>query len=90
MPEDDADASKRVDRRIREIRKGQELNLGQLALLTGISAPVLSLVETGKRAPRLSTLARIASVLRIPLMELLDQALMEAHFGVKERIGDGG
>ncbi|UYP67831.1 helix-turn-helix transcriptional regulator [Thalassobacter stenotrophicus] len=39
---------------------------GQLARLTGISAPALSLIETGKRDPRLTTLKRIADALRAP------------------------
>ena len=38
-------------RRIREARTEQALSLEQLARLTGISAPALSLIETGKRRP---------------------------------------
>ena len=41
-------------RRIREARTEQALSLEQLARLTGISAPALSLIETGKRDPRLT------------------------------------
>lgn len=52
-------------RRIREARAGQGLSLELVARLTGISAPALSLIETGKRDPRLTTLARIAAALRI-------------------------
>jgi HTH-type transcriptional regulator, competence development regulator len=58
-------------RRIREIRTGQNLSLEQLARLTGISAPALSLIETGKRDPRLTTLIRIADALRAPLATLI-------------------
>ncbi|NHQ74969.1 helix-turn-helix transcriptional regulator [Roseovarius gahaiensis] len=58
-------------RRIREMRAGQGLSLEQLARLTGISAPALSLIETGKRDPRLTTLARIADALRVPLAVLI-------------------
>jgi len=60
-----------VGHRIRCIRAGQGLNLEQLARLTGISAPALSLIETGKRDPRLTTLARIADALRVPLATLI-------------------
>lgn len=56
-----------VGHRIREIRAAQGLNLEQMARLTGISAPALSLIETGKRDPRLTTLKRIADALRVPL-----------------------
>lgn len=61
--------------RIRAIRSEQSLNLDQLARLTGISAPALSLIETGKRDARLTTLAKIAAALRVPLSTLLDDAL---------------
>jgi transcriptional regulator with XRE-family HTH domain len=57
--------------RIREARAAQGLSLEQLARLTGISAPALSLIETGKRDPRLTTLKRIADALRLPLAKLI-------------------
>ena len=43
----------------------------QLARLTGISGPALSLIETGKRDPRLTTLKRIADALRAPLATII-------------------
>jgi transcriptional regulator with XRE-family HTH domain len=58
-------------RRIRANRAGQGLSLEQLARLTGISAPALSLIETGRRDPRLTTLTRIADALRVPLAALI-------------------
>ena len=61
-----------VGRRIRAIRAEQSLNLDQLARLTGISAPALSLIETGKRDARLTTVAKIAAALRVSLSTLLD------------------
>ncbi|MET4102684.1 transcriptional regulator with XRE-family HTH domain [Roseovarius sp. MBR-78] len=57
--------------RIRETRAAQGLSLDQLARLTGISAPALSLIETGKRDPRLTTLKRIADALRVPPATLI-------------------
>ena len=60
-----------VGHRIRETRAAQSLNLEQLARLTGISAPALSLIETGKRDPRLTTLKRIADALRAPIPAFL-------------------
>lgn len=70
---DDAEKTLLADagRRIREARAGQGLSLEQLARLTGISAPALSLIETGKRDPRLTTLKRIADALRAPLATLV-------------------
>ena len=60
-----------VGLRIRETRAGQGLSLEQLARLTGISAPALSLIETGKRDPRLTTLKRIADALRAPFATII-------------------
>lgn len=61
-----------VGSRIRIHRTGQGLTLNDLALLTGISAPALSLIETGKRDPRLTTLARIAEAIRTPIASLFE------------------
>lgn len=75
MPDHNAQQDKLlgdIGRRIRETRGAQGLCLDQLARLTGISAPALSLIETAKRDARVSTLARIARALRIPLCALLD------------------
>ena len=70
---DDAENKLLADagRRIRETRAGQGLSLDQLARLTGISGPALSLIETGKRDPRLTTLKRIADALRVSLAALI-------------------
>lgn len=65
-------------RRIREARAGQGLSLEQLARLTGISAPALSLIETGKRDPRLTTLKRISDALRVPVTLLLAEGASTA------------
>lgn len=71
------DAEKRLladaGHRIREARAAQGLSLEQLARLTGISAPALSLIETGKRDPRLTTLSRIADALRLPIGKLVTE-----------------
>ena len=61
-------------KRIRGTRGAQGLSLEQLARLTGISAPALSLIETGKRDPRLTTLKRIADALRQPLTAFIGDA----------------
>ena len=63
-----------VGYRIRETRAGQGLSLEQLARLTGISAPALSLIENGKRDPRLTTLKRIADALRAPLTAFIAES----------------
>lgn len=60
--------------RIRALRAGHGLNLHDLALLCGISASALSLIETGKRDLRVSSLYRIAAALRVKPGRLLDEA----------------
>ena len=62
--------------RIRKIREDRGLNLHELARLSGISASALSLIETGKRDLRVSSLYRIADALRVLSGTLLeDQSL---------------
>ncbi len=70
-----------VGRRIRAARKEQGLKLQQLALLTGISAPALSRIETGKRDARITTLDRVARALRVSPASLLEEKAADAHSG---------
>ena len=60
-----------VGSRIREARRGKGLTLRWLAQSLGISASLLSQVETGKSQPSVSTLYAIANALDLSL-ELLD------------------
>ena len=69
--EPDAQLLTEVGQRIRARRLAEGLTLDQLARLSGINRPALSLIETGKRDVRLTTLARIAAALRLPLEALL-------------------
>lgn len=61
-----------VGGRIRELREARGLNLHELARLCGISASALSLIETGKRDLRVTSLCRIAGALRVAAGDLLD------------------
>lgn len=58
--------------RIRKTREARGLSLHELARLSGISAPALSLIETGKRDLRVTSLYRIAGALRIPAGDLVE------------------
>ncbi len=58
--------------RIRKAREDHGLNLHELARLSGISAPALSLIENGKRDLRVTSLCRIAAALRVAAGDLLD------------------
>lgn len=73
--EQDTELLAQVGQRLRQARDARGLNLHELARLCGISAPALSLIETGKRDPRLTTLSKIAATLRISLGRIVtDQA----------------
>ncbi|HLP23523.1 MAG TPA: helix-turn-helix domain-containing protein [Microbacteriaceae bacterium] len=60
-----------VGQRIRHFRTAAGLTLDGLAAQVGAAPSVLSLIENGKREPKLSTLSDIAGALRVPLTELL-------------------
>lgn len=66
--------------RIRVLRESRGLNLHELARLTGISASALSLIETGKRDLRVTSLHRIAAALRVSAGDLLDGEAKAAVF----------
>ncbi len=75
-----------VGRRLRSARDARGLKLHELARLSGVSAPALSLIETGKRDPRLTTLHKIAAALRLPLRGLLENAAAPSR---KDSAADG-
>lgn len=62
----------RVGSRIRKAREDRGLTLHELARLSGISASALSLIETGKRDLRVTSLCRIADALRIAAGDLVE------------------
>ncbi|MCY4032157.1 MAG: helix-turn-helix transcriptional regulator [Hyphomicrobiales bacterium] len=66
-----------IGSRIRKARKENGLNLHELALLSGISAPALSLIETGRRDLRITTLCQIATALRVAVGDLLEDRTKE-------------
>lgn len=63
-----------IGRRVRHARQTQGRTLDDVAGMAGISASALSLIENGKREPRLSVLTALATVLGTGLAELLDVA----------------
>lgn len=60
-----------LGQRIRHVRTERALTLEQLADATGVSTSQLSLIETGRREPRLTLLQRIAGALGVELTVLL-------------------
>ncbi|HET8896085.1 MAG TPA: helix-turn-helix domain-containing protein [Protaetiibacter sp.] len=63
-----------LGQRMRYFRTRSGHTLGELGGAVGVSASQLSLMENGKREPRLSLLSTIADRLGIPVSELLDEA----------------
>jgi XRE family transcriptional regulator, regulator of sulfur utilization len=57
--------------RIRALREGMDLSLRELAVRSGVSAPMLSQVERGETSPTLQVAARIAAGLDLRLSQLL-------------------
>jgi len=63
-----------VGRRVRHVRQEAGRTLGDVAAAIGISTSALSLIENGKREPRLSVISALAQELDTPLTELLSTA----------------
>ncbi|MFT4123524.1 MAG: helix-turn-helix domain-containing protein [Microbacteriaceae bacterium] len=62
-----------IGQRIRHFRTARSMTLDQLGTEVGIAGSQLSLIENGKREPRLSLLTGIAGALQVQLAELLDE-----------------
>jgi transcriptional regulator with XRE-family HTH domain/predicted transcriptional regulator len=60
--------------RIRHFRSSAGMTLDQLGLAVGIAGSQLSLIENGRREPRLSLIGTIAEALGVPVADLLDDA----------------
>ena len=57
--------------RVKALREAMDLSLRDLALRSGVSAPMLSQVERGETSPTLQVAARIAGGLELRLSQLL-------------------
>jgi XRE family transcriptional regulator, regulator of sulfur utilization len=57
--------------RVRALREAMDLSLRDLALRSGVSAPMLSQVERGETSPTLQIATRIAAGLELRLSQLL-------------------
>ncbi|WP_104167074.1 helix-turn-helix domain-containing protein [Arthrobacter sp. SX1312] len=60
-----------LGRRVRHLRKAKDLTLDDLGAAVGTVASQLSLVENGKREPKLGMLQRLAAALGVTIDELL-------------------
>jgi XRE family transcriptional regulator, regulator of sulfur utilization len=57
--------------RVKALREAMDLSLRELAVRSGVSAPMLSQVERGETSPTLQVAARIAAGLELRLSQLL-------------------
>ena len=57
--------------RLRHARRAKGLTLAELGEKVGRTPSVLSLIENGKREPRLSLVEQLAAALGVPVTELL-------------------
>src|ERR1700752_4033861 len=73
--------------RVRALREAMDLSMRELAVRSGVSAPMLSQVERGETSPTLQVAARIASGLELRLSQLL--RLAEGGSGSIGRPGGG-
>jgi transcriptional regulator with XRE-family HTH domain len=57
--------------RLRHLRRARDLTLAELGERVGRTPSVLSLIENGRREPRLSLVEQLAAALSVPVTELL-------------------
>jgi XRE family transcriptional regulator, fatty acid utilization regulator len=60
-----------LGQRLRHLRRARGLTLAQLATKVGGASSALSMIENGRREPRLSLLQAVAAALDVSLGELL-------------------
>lgn len=62
--------------RVKEIRKSKGMRQKELAEKSSLSQSFLSQVEKGGRRPSLRTLEKLASVLGVTVVELIDKSVV--------------
>jgi transcriptional regulator with XRE-family HTH domain len=81
-----------IGARVKALRESESLSLRELALRSGVSAPMLSQVERGETSPTLTVAARIAAGLELRLSQLLrldeDGAVTIVRAGERSRGGN--
>ncbi|HML28970.1 MAG TPA: helix-turn-helix transcriptional regulator, partial [Hyphomicrobium sp.] len=60
-----------VGENLRQLRRKQGLSLEQLAAVSGVSRAMLGQIETGKSAPTINLLGRIAEALKVSVSGLI-------------------
>ena len=68
-----------VGRRLRELRNARGFSLRVLAGHSGLNVNTLSLIETGKSSPSVSTLQHLATALHVPITAFFAKDPVEKH-----------
>ncbi|GGA61848.1 cupin [Pseudoclavibacter endophyticus] len=80
-----------IGAKLRSVRTGQGLSLGQLAESTGLSKGFLSRVERDETSPSVSTLVQLCQVLSLPVGALFaEPEIQRVTFADAPRINLGG
>ena len=82
-----------VGPRVKALREAEGLSLRDLAVRSGVSAPMLSQVERGETSPTLQTAARIAAGLQLKLSQLLrldEEGAVSVVRAAERRAGGAG
>ena len=89
---EDTDRAILIGPRVRALREGLGLSLRELALRSGVSAPMLSQVERGETSPTLVVATKIARGLELRLSQLLrlDEEGVVSVVRAKDRRRGGG
>lgn len=74
-----------LGRNLRRLRTRQGHSLERLAKLSGVSRAMLSQIETGKSAPTISLLWKIATALGVPFATLLDSQKVQGTVVLRRR-----
>src|SRR5947209_13845880 len=85
-------ATPAIGPRIRLLRDGMGLSLRDLAVRSGVSAPMLSQVERGETSPTLAVAGKIAAGLELSLSQLLrlDESGSVSVVRARNRVRGGG
>lgn len=75
----------RIGEKVRDLRKGRGLRLVELGRHTGLSAAMLSKIESGRIVPTLPTLTRIALAFSVGLEHFFVDAGSRRAFGITRR-----
>lgn len=62
--------SKKLGKRIQEVRSSRGLSQEQVALEAGLNRAYVGYIERGERNPSIQTVAKIANTLQVPIDEL--------------------